>query len=86
MLDKQDMIDLIEVYEATEYVTKQISKITGNTNPFNSEGSKNIYKTFEIILRNSKFSDSDSDIEQLTIILYSNLNPEDKYRIITSKE
>ena len=86
MLDKQDMIDLIEVYEAAEYITKQISNITGNTNPFGSERSKDNYKTFDIILRNSKFSDSDSDIEQLIIILYSNLRPEDKYRLITSKE
>ena len=85
MLDKNDMIDLIEALESFNKINDQISDLTGGSD-IKSEKYNGLYKIYDVIKRNSKYNkEDDHDYDVFNSIIRSDkITPEEKYNLIKS--
>ncbi len=87
MLDRKDMISLIKAVESFNKLNDQISLIT-NGYGIASEEYDGLYEIYEVIRRNSRFSESDDHDEDMlrAVVNAINKTPEEKYELLKRDE
>ena len=83
MLEKNDMIDLIEALDAFNKLNDQVSALTGGAD-IKNEKYDGLYNIYDVIKRNSKYNrENDNDYDTFDSIIHSNeKTPEEKYNLI----
>ena len=87
MLNKEDMISLIKALESFDKLNTKISSIT-NGYGISGDEFEGLFEVYEVIRRNSRFSESDDyDEEMLRAVIYAiNKTPEEKYELLKRKD
>ena len=83
MLDKRDMLDLIQAQESINLLNDQISILTGGCD-IKNEKINGIYKIYDVIKRNSKYNrENDNDYLVYDSIIHSaEKSTEEKYNML----
>ena len=86
MLNKEDMISLIKALESFDKLNTKISSIT-NGYGISGDEFEGLFEVYEVIRRNSRFSESDDyDEDMLRAVIYAiNKTPEEKYELLKRK-
>ena len=87
MLNKEDMISLIKALESFDKLNTKISSIT-NGYGISGDEFEGLFEVYEVIRRNSRFSESDDyDEDMLRAVIYAiNKTPEEKYELLKRKD
>lgn len=82
MVEKNDMIDLIEALDAFNKLNDQVSALTGGAD-IKNEKYDGLYNIYGVIKRNSKYNrENDNDYDLFNSIIHSDKTPEEKYNLI----
>ena len=86
MLEKEDMIRLIEAFEAWELLNRMVHELTDGYRISNDRISK-LDGIYEVIRRNSRYyTDEDDDLDRLDAVMFAqNITAEEKYELICQK-
>ena len=87
MLNREDMIALIRAEEAFNRLNDRIIALTGGYGIDNEEYD-GFYELYEVIRRNSRFSESDDYDEDMlrAVVNAINKTPEEKYELLKRSE
>ena len=87
MLNKEDMISLIKALESFDKLNTKISSIT-NGYGISGDEFEGLSEVYEVIRRNSRFSESDDyDEDMLRAVVYAiNKTPEEKYELLKRED
>lgn len=82
MLEKKDMIDLIEALDSFNRLNDQVSALTGGAD-IKNERYDGLYNIYDVIKRNSQYNkEDDRDYDMFDSVIHSNKSAEEKYNLI----